>query len=427
MPTSKPIPKHDHATLTFPKDFLWGAATSAHQVEGNNIHNDWWDWENKGKIPPSGEACDQYHRYEEDFDLVKSLNHNAHRLSLEWSRIEPEEGKFDQNEIDHYKSVLKALKDRGITVMLTLHHWTNPLWFAKKGGWENRKSSYYFERFIKTIAPQIKDYVDIWITINEPGIYVWHMYIDPQFPNSKKGLLGQIKTYRNFALAHKKAYQLLHKITPKKPVGIAQNVQSYSAYHKHSVIEQLGVIVSDVIANHGFYLLTKGYHDFLGVNYYFHHRLKREGLFPKEVDVSGFTRDVSDLGWEIFPEGIFDVLTDLADGLPIYITECGIAASNDDRRIRFLMQYLQEVYRAIQAGVDVRGFFYWSLLDNYEWFRGFGPRFGLVEVDYQTQKRLLRPSALIYADIIKHNGIRHELMKFLGHRVHVSEVLKIPK
>lgn len=424
MADSKIIPKHDHATLNFPNGFLWGAGTSAHQVEGNNTKNDWWEWEQDKPFDlRSGQACDQYNRFEEDFNLAKSLNHNAHRLSIEWSRIEPQEGKFDLEAIDHYKKVLKALKDRGLTVMLTLHHWTNPTWLTHKGGWENNKTPWYFARFVKTIAPEIKDYVDLWITVNEPGIYVWHMYIDPQFPNAKKGWLGQIQTYRNFASAHKKAYKILHQLAPGKPVGIAQNVQSYTAYHKHSLIEQIGVMLSDLVANHGFYLLTRGYHDFLGINYYFHHRLKRDGFLPKEVDVTQFSKDVSDLGWEIFPEGIFDVLTDLSDHVPIYITECGIATTNDDRRARFLMAYLQEVYRAIQAGVNVKGFFYWSLIDNFEWFRGFDPRFGLIDVDYQTQKRIVRPSADLYADIIKNNGLRHELMKFLGHRVSVKEVL----
>lgn len=425
----KVVPIHDHATLIFPQGFLWGAATSAHQVEGDNIHSDWWEWEKRIQSPEkqSNQACDQYHKYREDFTLAQELGHNAHRLSLEWARIEKEEGKFDEAEIEHYQAVLQDLKDKNMKVMLTLHHFSNPAWFAKIGGWENFKAPYYFARFVKKIVPELKDYVDFWITINEPGIYIWHMYIDPQWPNSKKSLFGQIKTYFNFARAHKKAYQLIHQLDLGKPVGMAQNIQSYSAYHKHSLIEQLGVIVSDLVANHAFYFLTRGHHDFLGINYYFHHRLKKDqGLIPKQEDVTSYTKDVSDLGWEIFPEGMFDVLTDLADDLPIYITECGIATSNDDRRIRFLMQYLQEVYRAIHAGVNVRGFFYWSLLDNFEWHRGFEPRFGLIEIDYQTQKRIVRPSALIYADIIRNNGIRHELMKFLGHRIHADEVITIP-
>lgn len=426
----KIIPKHDHAALNFPDGFLWGAATSAHQVEGNNIHSDWWEWEQKHWTPShqSGQACDQYNRYEKDFDLAGDLNHNAHRLSIEWSRIEPKKGQFASSAIEHYKKVLKTLKMRHIKVMLTLHHFTNPLWIAEIGGWENRKTPWYFERFVKQIVPELKDYVDFWITINEPGVYVWHHYLEPVWPGAKKGWLGQVKTYFNFASAHKKAYKLIHQLDPNKPVGIAQNIQTYDATHKSSLPEQIGVIFSDLISNRGFYSLTRGYHDFLGINYYFHHRyICKDGLIPKVINVTGFTKDISDMGWEIYPQGLFEALTNISNHLPIYITECGIATSNDDRRIRFLMQYLEQLYRAIKFGVLVKGFFYWSLLDNFEWHHGFGPKFGLVEVDFKTQKRTVKPSALIYADIIKRNGIKHKLMKFLGHRVHVDEVLEISK
>lgn len=424
------IPTHDHATLAFPEGFLWGAVTSAFQVEGNNTNSDWWEWEQTAESleKRSGIACDQYNKYEEDFDLAESLGHNAHRLSIEWSRIEPEEGKFNTSEIEHYKKVLKALKDRGIKVMLTLHHYSNPIWLAKKDGWENGKTPWYFERFIKTVVPEIKDYVDFWVTINEPTIYVWRKYFTPNWPGAKKGYLGLTKTYLNLASAHKRAYKAIHKLDPEKPVGIAHNVQTYDDYHKHSFLEQMWVMGSDLGTNHLFYALTHGYHDFLGVNYYFHHHLNRQGhLFPVEVDAGIFNKEVSDLGWEIFPEGIFSILTDLSGSqIPIYITECGIATSNDDRRIRFLMRYLQEVSRAIKAGANVKGFFYWSLIDNMELTDGFEARFGLVEIDYKTQKRTPRPSAYVYKDIIKNNGIRHELMKFLGHRIHVDEVIDVP-
>lgn len=419
--------KHDHATLHFPENFLWGTATSAHQVEGNNIFNDWWEWEEKGKLPKSDFACDQYQRFEEDFKLIKDLKQNSHRLSLEWSRIEPQEGVFNYHEIEHYKQVLKALKDKNIKVMLTLQHFTLPLWLSKIGGWENTKACFYFIRFIKAVLPEIKSLVDFCITINEPETYVWEGYVKGNWPPFKKSRWSALKVTWNLSRAHKQAYKLIHQLIPEAKVGIAQNIESYTAFHKHSLMEQLGVIFSDLAANHSFYILTKGAHDFLGINYYRHHRLIASGgLVPEIVKVAGYSKDVSDMGWEIFPEGMFDVLTDFADTLPIYITECGIATTNDDRRIRFLMLYLQEVYRAIQAGVKVKGFFYWSLLDNFEWDKGYEPKFGMVEVDFKTQKRTIRPSAKIYADIITHNGIRHKLMKFLGHRVSAKEVITIP-
>ncbi len=416
---------HDHETLKFPPGFLWGAATSAHQVEGNNIQNDWWEWEKH--LPPhlrSGDACDQYNRYEQDFDLAKSLNHNAHRLSIEWSRIEPQEGQFNQQAIEHYIKVLKYLKSLNLTVMLTLWHFTLPQWVAERGGWENGKTPVLFAKFVEKIAPILGEYVDLWVTINEPGVYVYEIYHVREWPHAKKSLVGQIKTYFNLVSAHKKAYKILHQIYPAgKPVGIAQNVLSFEPFHKHSPLEQVAVSVNDFFANHLFYLFTKGTHDFLGINYYFHIRLKHPGFTPP-MALLPQTHDVSDLGWEIYPEGLFDVLSDLSDEVPIYITECGIASTNDDRRNRFLVAYLEEVARAIKAGVNVRGFFYWSLIDNFEWHLGFEPRFGLVEVDYETQKRHLRPSALTYAEIIAANGIPHTLMRFLGHTVTAEEVLK---
>ena len=414
-----PKEKHDHGPLNFPSGFLWGTATSAYQVEGANYNADW------EKFKSAGQACDQYNLYEQDFDLIKQLNHNAHRLSIEWSRIEPKEGEFNQEEINHYIKELKYLKSLNITVMLTLWHFTLPQWVADKGGWENGQTPKYFERFVKKIVPQLAEYVDLWITLNEPGVYIYEIYTAKAWPPAKKSFLGQIKTFLNFVSAHKRAYKFLHHSFPAgKPCGIANNILSFEPYHKHSFFEQLTVSVNDIMTNHLFYFLTRGSHDFLGINYYFHLRFKHTGLMPQKLDLLGQTHDVSDLGWEIYPEGIFDVLTDLADDLPIYITECGIATTNDDRRNRFLIAYLQEVVRAIRAGVNVRGFFYWSLIDNFEWHRGFDPRFGLVEVDYATQQRKIRPSALVYTDIIQHNGIPHSLLRFIGHTVDAEEVLE---
>ena len=415
----EPEEKHDHGPLNFPTGFLWGAATSAYQVEGGNIHADWEDFKS------AGQASDQYNLYEQDFDLAKSLNHNSHRLSIEWSRIEPSEGEFDQKEIEHYVKLLKYLKKLNFTVMLTLWHVTLPKWVADKGGWENGQTVKYFERFVKKIIPEIGEFVDLWITVNEPGVYVYETYIVRAWPHAKKSLLGQIKTLLNLASAHKKAYKALHQIYPAgKPVGMANNVMSFEAFHKHSLTEQLAVTLNDIFINHLFYFLTKGTHDFLGINYYFHVRFKHQGLIPEPVNKLQQIHEISDLGWEVYPEGLFDVLADLSDDIPIYITECGIASTNDDRRNRFLIAYLQEVSRAIKAGVNVRGFFYWSLIDNFEWHLGFDPRFGLVEVDYDTFKRTPRNSAQVYSEIIKRNGIPHDLLKLLGHGIRVKDVLK---
>ncbi len=424
-----PEPKHDHESLIFPEGFLWGAATSSHQVEGDNFYNDWWEWEQtREEKLRSGKAADQYHLYEDDFNLAKLLNHNAHRLSIEWSRIEPEEGQFNQEAIDHYKSVLKSLKDRGFTVMLTLHHFTNPLWFSQKGGWESFKAPYYFERYVKKIVPEIKDYVDLWVTINEPGVVIFMGYLKGLWPPLKKSKLAAFKTYWNFARAHKKAYYAIHKLIPNAAVGIANNLASFDTFHHHSIKEGVAEWVLDIINNHLFYKLTSiKTHDFLGINYYFNSYISFNGeaKLPSIVDISTTKKDTSDLGWEIYPEGIFDIIMDFSDyHLPIYITENGLASTNDDRRVRFLLNYLKEIYHAIQTGVQIKGYFHWSLIDNFEWADGFEPRFGLIEVDFKTQQRTPHPSAKVYAEIIKNNGIPHKLLKLLGHGLDVEKELK---
>lgn len=419
-----PKEKHDHGPLKFPHGFLWGTATSAHQTEGGNTNSDWWEWEkHRPKDKQSGTAADSYARFEEDFKLAQSLNLNAQRISIEWARIEPESTVYDQAAILHYRQVLKSLKDNQFKVMLTLWHFTLPKWVTDLGGWENPLTQEYFIRFLKVIIPQFDEFVDFWVTLNEPGVYIYMAYLQGTWPPQKKSRWSAVYVQWNLAGAHKKAYSLLHQLS-RKPVGIAQNMQSFHSSHKHSLVEQFSVYIADLVSNHSFYLMTKDCHDFLGVNYYFHHRFnQKKRIFPEVTEAEDQHRDVSDLGWEVFPEGIFDVLMDISNHKPIYITECGIASTNDDRRTRFLIQYLSEVYRAIEAGVKIKGFFYWSLIDNFEWHEGFNPRFGLIEIDYTTQKRTIRPSAFVYSEIAKHNRIPHKLLRLLGHTVRVEEVL----
>src|SRR3989344_227818 len=226
MPSDPPKPRHEHTSLIFPKGFLWGAATSAFQVEGNVSDSDWWEWEQTAQPPEkrSGKAANQYELFEPDFELAKQLGHNAHRLSLEWSRIEPEEGQFNEAEIKHYRQVLKTLNDKGFIVMLTLHHFTNPAWFAKKGGWESFSAPDRFAKFVEKIVPELSEYVDLWITINEPGIYTWMGFMGGddagRFPPAKKSNIAAAKVIFNLARAHKKAYKIVHKLIPDSKVGI---------------------------------------------------------------------------------------------------------------------------------------------------------------------------------------------------------------
>ncbi len=430
MPDDPPKEKHDHQSLKFPEHFLWGTATSAHQVEGQNFFNDWWDWEIKNQPlnKRSGKTANQYFLYEKDFELAKSLNHNSHRLSIEWSRIEPQEGYFNEVEIEHYRKVLKKLKSLNIKVMLTLWHFTLPKWVADQGGWENPQTIGYFIRFVEKVVPEFKEYVDFWVTLNEPGVHVFQSYLIGVWPPKKVNKLSAFKVYLNLVRAHRRAYKTIHKLIPNSQVGIANNLSSFDAFHHHSILEGITVWGLDIINNHLFYKLTGiNTHDFLGINYYFNQYISYNGnaRLPSLVDISTTKKDVSDLGWEIYPEGIFDILMDISDyHLPIYITENGLASTNDDRRVRFLLSYLQQIYHAIESGAKVKGYFHWSLTDNFEWADGFEPRFGLIEIDYKNQKRIPRPSAKIYAEIIKHNAIPHKLLKFLGHTIQVEKELK---
>lgn len=383
----------------FPPDFLWGSATSAHQVEGGNYNNDWWEWEQKRKLESSGQACNHYNLFQEDFDLAKNLGHNAHRLSIEWSRLEPKEGEFSTKEIHRYREVFKALKERGMKIMLTLHHFTIPLWFSQKKGFLNPKSPDYFIRFVELVVKKYSDYVDFWITINEPNIYASHGYLRGDWPPGEKSYWQYKKVIKNLARAHRLAYQKLHSLLPEAQVGIAQNYIYFEPYK--GILNKIVYRMAKKFWNNDFYKRTRGSHDFLGINYYFHNRIRAK-LKPPFYEVKNENRKVSDLGWEIYPEGLYQILWELKKyNLPIYITENGLADREDKLRSRFITDHIEAIRCALDQDILVRGYLHWSLLDNFEWAHGFAPRFGLVEVDYQTQERTIRASARVYADLIK--------------------------
>ena len=407
--------KESDKILKFPKDFLWGTATSAHQIEGDNFNSDWWQYEKNKQIKHASlKSCNSYELWRDDHKFISEMNNNAYRLSIEWAKIEPQEGKFDYKAMQHYIEILSDLKAKKIKVMLTLHHFTNPNWFLNKGGWLSFKSVKYFKRYVKYIIEHIGGLVDFWVTINEPGVYADMSYLKgiwpPQEKNSKKAFF----VYINMARAHRMAYNLIHKKLRDTKVGFAMNVMSFASYHKHKLIELLYVHFADRFINHSFYDLTKKKHDFLGINYYFRVRLRKDkgSLKPVVEKVRDQERELSDMGWVIYPHGIFDVLMDLSDfKLPIYITENGIAAKDDERRQKFLLEHLKEIHHAIQAGVDVRGYFHWSLLDNFEWAYGFEQKFGLVEVNFKTFERKLKTSGKMYREISRTNSIDERKLK----------------
>jgi len=395
--------------LKFPPGFLWGAATSAHQVEGGNF-NDWTEWEKKNaerlakkargywqkwqqeKFPEmfepanyiSGRAADHYHLYEKDFDIAKSLSHNAHRFSIEWSRLEPAEGKFNQKEIEHYRQVLLALKDRGIEPFVSLYHWTLPIWFTKKGGWLNKNSPYYFNRFVKIVGENLFNQVKFWITLNEPMVYASASYFKGAWPPQKKNIFKYFKVLSSLVKAHQLAYRSLRLIDLGCQVGIAKNY----IYFKNNPL-------AGYLWNSYFLNKIKEGQDFIGLNYYFYFQFLKKRNLP-----------VSDINWQIYPQGVYSILKKLKKyQKPIYITENGLADKKDEQRAKFIKDHLYWIHKAIEEGVDVRGYLHWSLLDNFEWDKGFWPRFGLVEVDYKTLERKIRPSAYQYAKICKENTL----------------------
>lgn len=410
--------------LVFPKGFLWGASTSAHQVEGGN-HNDWskWEKENAGWLATkaerrswpdhilksypnplqeenyiSGRACDHYNRYKEDFGIAKSLGHNVHRFSIEWSRIEPEEGKFNEEAILHYRDVLKELRERGMEPFVTLWHWTNPVWMSERGGPENEDFPLYFERYVKTVVHRLDDLVTFWITLNEPTSVLQNSYLKGAWPPGKMNPLTYLRVFKNLVEAHKKAYEIIHRIDKLAKVGCANILIFLEPYDPASKFDQWIFEKVKYYSNERFLELTPGTHDFLAVQYYFHDKI----AFP--LRRKNENKIVSDMGWEIYPQGIYHVLKDLEQyELPIYITENGVADLRDHLREDFIREHLFWIHRAIRDGIDVRGYFYWSLLDNFEWDKGFWPRFGLVGINYKTLERRIRPSAEFYTKIAKTN------------------------
>ncbi|MFH1857791.1 MAG: glycoside hydrolase family 1 protein [Candidatus Omnitrophota bacterium] len=420
-------------SLRFPEKFLWGSATSAHQVEGANTLNDWWEWEKKGRVPEkSGQACQHYERFAEDFDTAKSLHQNAHRFSLEWSRIEPRENEYSQSALLHYWDVVQALRERNLEPVVTLHHFTNPAWLSRKGGWEHHGVVEHFSRYVRYVVDFFGESVRYWITFNEPLVYVYQGYVSGIWPPGVKSFEKAIRVIRHQLVAHARAYRIIHSVaehhhwqTPS--VGFSTNFIFFAPCSVRSLADRLAQWVRHSFFNR-FYLrtLTTGRLlypgiffealpdlektlDFVGLNYYTRDFIHFGGLSLPEIFGTVCSREHHQdagsrnaLGWEIYPEGLYSAIRELAKfRLPILITENGICTEHDEERWFFIRAHLAEAHRAIQEGANVLGYFYWSLLDNFEWAEGFRPRFGLVAVDFKTQRRTVRPSALQYADVCR--------------------------
>jgi beta-glucosidase len=398
----------------FPKGFFWGAATAGHQVEGNN-RNDWTEWEKSerrladlkasGLLAKHGEAnflsgiaCDHYSRFREDFDLAKDLGHNATRFSIEWSRIEPEEGKFDREEIVHYRQVIEYVRSIGIEPFVTLWHWPIPIWLRDKGGWECSRISEYFTRYCETVLQALMPSVRYWITLNEPEIYTTLSYLVGIWPPQKRNPIAYLRVLYNLIDAHGSAYEAIKNIDPDAKVGIAKANIYFEAYRGRT-INLIMKQAADWWWNQHMLNRIGDRQDFIGLNHYVRHTLNF-GPVPKQ-DVL-----ISDVGWELQPAAMHGVLMELKRyQKPIFITESGVADARDVYRAWFIAETLRNVQKAISEGVDVRGYLHWSLMDNFEWEKGFWPRFGLIEINRETLARTVRPSAQSYRAICIANGV----------------------
>jgi beta-glucosidase len=398
--------------LQFPDGFLWGASTSAYQVEGGII-NDWSEWEMSDKRLNflrkkglnyqdfiAGKTCGSYGCYVEDADLLKHLNCNAHRLGLEWSRIEPVEGEFSAEAIQHYRHVLAALKYNGIKTVVTIWHWTNPMWLVHEGGWSNKKVVAYYKRYARFVAEELGDLVDYWVTLNEPTVHVLNGYVNGKFPPNKKNIFKAFQVLFNLIKAHKVAYSAIHEVLPKAQVSITHLGNNFDPARKWFLPEVILAVIANFLANGILMGKIKKHLDYIGLDYYFHNRMVFYPPFIRNKN-----KETTDMGWEIYPKGIFNVLKYLNRfKKPIIIMENGLADAADSRREKFILDHLFWTHRAIEEGVDVRGYFHWSLVDNFEWAHGWIPKFGLCELDRKTLERRPRPSAWRYAEICRDNG-----------------------
>ncbi len=415
----------------FPQKFLWGTATAAHQVEGGNHANDWWAWEQvPGHIKNndrSDPACEHFERYASDFDLLRSLNQNAHRFSLEWSRIEPAPGEFSASALAHYRDVLHALRDRGMEPLVTLHHFTNPTWIANAGGWEAPETAEYFARFAGRVTDELGDLARYWITVNEPTVIAYQGYIKGEWPPGKRNLGAAVRALVNLLRGHWMAYERVKSRHPELQLGLAHHLRVFDPARPFAPQDQAVAAAFNRVFNQtmlrslrlGRLVLPlslagrasgpRRSQDFIGVNYYtrelvkFNHRYRAE-LFGERVPPAGAA--LSDLTWELYPDGLYRTLLSLRrEQLPIYVTENGIADRDDAMRPEFLLTHVDAMRRAIEAGAPVCGYFHWTCFDNFEWAEGYTAKFGLIACDPVTQVRRLRPSARLYAQICRTNQV----------------------
>lgn len=405
-------------TRAFPPGFLWGCSTAAHQVEGGSTNNNWWRFEEQGGIK-TGEtslvANDEWNRYGEDFELLSRLRNNAHRFSIEWSKVEPGPGCFDEGALEHYRDVLRELRRLGMTPMVTLLHFSTPLWFEERGGWTASGAPRAWLAFVERVAKALGDQVGLWCTINEPNIAALMGWIGGEFPPGRvRDVPGFYRVLRNLRRAHEAAYQLLHRVTPEIGVGLAHN-RWFLIPERLIRMDRLAAAFGSGVLNRWPARLwrwdptVEASSDWIGLNHYTGELARFDPALPSEVMVrrrNPWGLPESDFGWVLNARWMGRALRELKRlRKPVYVTESGVSTHDDRVRAAYLPQLLAEVWAAIQDGVDVRGYFHWTAVDNFEWAQGYSQPFGLIAFDPATQERTVKPSGELFAAIAGRNAL----------------------
>ena len=385
----------------FPEGFRWGTATAAHQVEGGNWNNDWWAWEHDPASPcvePSGDACDHWHRYPDDIAMLAGFGFTSYRFSLEWSRIEPEEGEFSMAALDHYRRMCASCREQGIEPVVTFHHFTSPRWVASRGGWADPATADRFARFCARATDHLGDLMGRACTINEPNVVALYGYAAGVFPPGRRDRALRRAVNDIFVDAHRKAVEAIRSGPGRVPVGVTLSMIDYQAVDGgEERRDHLRRHMEDV-----FLEATEG-DDFVGVQTYSRTRVGPEGVVGPEPGVR-----TTLMGYEFWPEALEATIRrawEVTRGLPVVVTESGIGTTKDEERIEYVGRALDGVLACLDDGLDVRGYTYWSALDNFEWALGYRPTFGLVAVDRASQRRTPKPSAHWLGDVARRNAL----------------------
>lgn len=416
----------------FPSTFIFGVSTSAYQIEGDNINNDWWRAEHEGRLPyKSGKACGFWTKYEEDVTIMKEIGIEAFRFSVEWSRVMPKPNSIDRGALSVYSRIVDMLLDNRIKPLVTLLHFTLPAWFADLGGFEKRDNLKYWREYVKVVANEIGDRVSMWGPINEIQGYAANSYLLGYTPPFKRDVDSYRAVVANSLLAHSEAYDIIKDVNRLALVGPVLDTPLIEPVPQATGDDKRAAELADRFAN-GIYIDAfrdrrlppelgeeelGDCSDFIGINYYTRFRIKHDPAnFGIGIASPPAGSETSEMGWEVYPRGFYYTVKRYYRevGKPIIVTENGISTYDDRQRVRFILRHLLELKKATDEGCEVRGYFYWSLMDNYEWREGFRQRFGLVEIDYRTLERRLRDSARIYGSIARSKSVSDDMLKEYG-------------